>query len=390
MISLPLPRVFGDHTGAQIGRTAVPTIDRDGVSIHYETHGSGPPLLLSHGYGATCRMWDGQIAAFANRYRVILWDMRGHGQSADPAQPTLYSQALSVGDMAAVLDACGEERAIVGGLSLGGVMSLAFYIAKPERVVALLLCDTGPGFRNPEARERWNERAEARARDLEEHGLAVMGGGAETRLGGHRSARGLAGAARGMLKQRTSDLIDSLPGIAVPTLVLVGSEDKNFLSAADYMTGKIGGAQKAVILNAGHAANLDQPAAFNRAVEGFLAGLDRADLDALTTLNRDYIRSVQAGDVQRFAEILAADFLCSNPDGSLADKAAFLKQTAQPVTITGLVAEDVKIRILGDVAIIHARTSYRTAVGEQRHGRYTDVWARRDGQWLAVSAHVTR
>ena len=116
----------------------------------------------------------------------------------------------------------------------------------------------------------------------------------------------------------------------------------------------------------------------------------QSDLDALSALNRDYIHSVQHGDVQRFDEILAEDFLCSNPDGSLVDKRGFLAQTAQPVTISGLAIEDVRVRILGDVAIIHARTSYTTASGEHRHGRYTDVWARRAGTWLAVSAHVTR
>ena len=116
----------------------------------------------------------------------------------------------------------------------------------------------------------------------------------------------------------------------------------------------------------------------------------QADIDALTALNREYIHSVQHGDVRRFDEILAKDFLCSNPDGSLVDKNQFLAQTARPVTITGLEAQDVKVRLLGDVAIIHARTSYTTADGAQRYGRYTDVWARRNGKWLAVSAHVTR
>jgi ketosteroid isomerase-like protein len=116
----------------------------------------------------------------------------------------------------------------------------------------------------------------------------------------------------------------------------------------------------------------------------------RSDLDALTALNRDYIHSVQHGDVGRFDEILAEDFLCSNPDGSLVDKKRFLAQTARPVTITGLAIDDVQVRVLGDVAIIHARTSYATADGERRNGRYTDVWARREGKWLAVSAHVTR
>jgi len=115
-----------------------------------------------------------------------------------------------------------------------------------------------------------------------------------------------------------------------------------------------------------------------------------SDIDVLTALNHDYIQSVQHGDVQRFAEILADDFLCSNPDGSLVDKKQFLAQTARPVTISGLSVEDVRVRILGDVAIIHARTSYITANGEQRNGRYADVWARRDGGWLAESAHVTR
>ena len=254
---------------------------RDGVAIHYEVHGPGdkavPAVLLSHGYGATCRMWDGQIAALAERYRVILWDMRGHGRSGDPADAALYSQALTVGDMAAVLDACGEERAVIGGLSLGGVMSLALHLAYPERVRALMLFDTGPGFRNPEARQRWNAQAEARAHRLEEQGLAALGGGTEARLGTHRSARGLAGAARGMLAQEGSALIDSLPTIAVPTLVLVGSEDTNFLGAADYMAGKIAGAKKVVIPGAGHAANLDRPDAFNAAVLDFLAGLPRAE-----------------------------------------------------------------------------------------------------------------
>jgi hypothetical protein len=89
-------------------------------------------------------------------------------------------------------------------------------------------------------------------------------------------------------------------------------------------------------------------------------------------------------------EILAEDFLCSNPDGSLVDRAAFLAQTARPVTISNLEARDVMVRLLGDVAIIHARTTYTLPDGRQGAGRYTDVWARRAGRWLAVSAHVTR
>lgn len=116
----------------------------------------------------------------------------------------------------------------------------------------------------------------------------------------------------------------------------------------------------------------------------------KADLDTLAQLNRDYIDAVQNSDVARFDQILAADFRCSNPDGTLIDREGFLAQTARPVTISNLAANDVEIRLFGDVAIIHATTSYTLPDGSPGHGRYTDVWARHDGQWLAVSAHVTR
>jgi ketosteroid isomerase-like protein len=116
----------------------------------------------------------------------------------------------------------------------------------------------------------------------------------------------------------------------------------------------------------------------------------RNDLAELTSLNRDYVNSVQTSDVKRFDEILADDFYCSNPDKSLVDRAGFLKQTAALVTIKNLEAHDVKIRIMGDFAIIHASTSYTTPDGKPGAGRYTDCWARQNGRWLAVSAHVSR
>jgi ketosteroid isomerase-like protein len=123
------------------------------------------------------------------------------------------------------------------------------------------------------------------------------------------------------------------------------------------------------------------------AQNGRMTNIDHA---TLTALNISYIASVQNGDVARFEQILDADFYCSHPDGSLADRATFLKQTAQPVTITGLVADDVKVRIFGDTAIIHGRTNYTTGEGRKAQGRYTDVWVRRGETWKCVSAHVTR
>jgi pimeloyl-ACP methyl ester carboxylesterase len=254
----------------------VPFLDRNGVKIYYEEHGRGPPVLLSHGYSATCRVWDGQIAPLAARHRLILWDMRGHGETDDPEDPAAYSAALTVEDMAALLRHCGIEHAVIGGLSLGGYVSLAFHLAHPEMVRPLMLFDTGPGFRNANARQAWNERAQQRADDLDARGFAALGQSDEVRASKHRSARGLAGAARGMLAQTGDHIIAGLDKIAVPTLVLVGADDTHFLGAADYMARKIPGATRVTIPNAGHASNLHQPAAFNRAVADFLAGLPAA------------------------------------------------------------------------------------------------------------------
>jgi pimeloyl-ACP methyl ester carboxylesterase len=252
----------------------MPYIDRDSVHIYFEDHGSGPAILLSHGYSATSRMWQRQVEALATRYRVLTWDMRGHGESDSPDAPALYSEAATVEDMAAILQHCGVESAVVGGLSLGGYMSLAFYLRYPEQVRALMLFDTGPGYRNPEARGGWNRLAERRAQVLEADGLdALRGGGDEVRMSLHHSAAGLAYAARGMLAQFDARVIDALPHIAVPTLVLVGARDEAFLVASNVMATRIPHAAKVVLADAGHAANLDQPAAFNQAVEQFLSTL---------------------------------------------------------------------------------------------------------------------
>jgi ketosteroid isomerase-like protein len=121
-----------------------------------------------------------------------------------------------------------------------------------------------------------------------------------------------------------------------------------------------------------------------------MATNNNADLEALHHLNRTYIDAVQAGDVECFEEILAETFYCSNPDGSFVDRDGFLAQTARKVTMTDLRAHDVLIRFFGEIAIIHARTSYLLADRRQGSGRYTDVWARIDGKWKALSAHVTR
>ena len=113
-------------------------------------------------------------------------------------------------------------------------------------------------------------------------------------------------------------------------------------------------------------------------------------MDILQELNADYIRSVRESDVAWFERHLADDFVNSNPDGTLVDRAGFLAQIARPLVVRDFRCDDVLIRLLGDVAIIHARTLYTKPDGSQGAGRYTDVWARRRGEWLCVCADVTR
>ena len=115
-----------------------------------------------------------------------------------------------------------------------------------------------------------------------------------------------------------------------------------------------------------------------------------ADYKTLTDLNELYIRCVIRADAEQFETILADDFLCSNPDGSLLDRQEFLNRVRGAVPLEHMDISDVRIRILDSVAIIHAKTSFASIEGKRGIGRYTDVWARRDGKWLAVSAHVTR
>jgi pimeloyl-ACP methyl ester carboxylesterase len=255
---------------------AMPKLNRDGIQIYYEVHGAGPPLLLTHGYSSTSAMWQGQIEALSKRHKLVLWDMRGHGQSDYPDDPAAYSEALTIADMAALLDEVGARSAIVGGLSLGGYMALAFYRAHPERVRALLIIDTGPGFKKDEAREAWNKRAYETAERLEREGLAVLKSLSRERSdAAHRDASGLTRAARGLLTQRDARVIELLPNVKVPSLIVVGADDAPFLAASDYMAAKIPAAKKVVIPAAGHAVNIDQPQAFIDAVLPFLDGIPR-------------------------------------------------------------------------------------------------------------------
>lgn len=248
-------------------------IEWHGVRITYHSAGSGPAVLLTHGFGATCDMWRGQIDAFGQSHRIITWDMLGHGASDSPDDAALYSEAGTLKAMAAILDSCGVRDAVIGGHSLGGYMSLAFYLKYPERTRALMLFNTGPGYKSDSARAQWNGMAEKQAQAFAGKGLAALGQSEETKIARHQSALGLEHGARGMLAQRDARIIESLPHITVPALIVVGAKDRGYLAATDYMSDKIPGSRKVIVPDAGHATNLHQPAAFNAAVGDFLATL---------------------------------------------------------------------------------------------------------------------
>jgi len=244
----------------------------DGVNLAFQVHNpqaSGVPLFLTHGFGATAGMWNPNIDALSADRPVIVWDQRGHGSSDAPDEMACYSEEISVADMAAILDAVGADRAVVGGMSLGGYLSLAFHLTHPQRVAALVLVDTGPGYRKDEARDKWNAWVERRARELEQ-GPTDAEGSAELAQAVHEHPEGLPRAARGVMAQKDARVITSLDSIAVPALVIVGAQDTDFLAGTDYMHRHIPNSRKVVIDNAGHAANMDQPEVFNAAVRELL------------------------------------------------------------------------------------------------------------------------
>lgn len=232
---------------------------------------SASTMLMTHGYAASSHMFAGNAAAIAHRHRVISWDVRGHGSSDAPSDPASYSVDLAVADMLAVLDHAGVDRAVLAGHSLGGFLSLRFHLAHPDRVQGLVLIDTGPGYRNSQARMGWNKMANGFATALDQRGFAGHAGGVEFDPSVHRHGpHGLALAARGILTQHDAAVIESLPTIAVPALVIVGSGDEPFLAGSRYMASKIPIAQLVVIEGAGHAPNVSHAAEFDGVVASFL------------------------------------------------------------------------------------------------------------------------
>jgi len=261
----------------------MPHVEIDGRRIHYrDGGGGGTPLLLFHAFPFDGRMWEGEIAALRDRFRVVAPDLSGFGQSTVPADPASYSVDRWAEEGRAVLDACGVERAIVGGCSMGGYVSFAFLRRHPDRVAGLLLVDTRAEADGEEARAG----REASQREVREGGRDAFLARMRGRLLAPASAadpalveriatlmdQPAAGIVGGLeaLKNRPDSTPD-LPKIDVPTLIVVGEADVvTPPELSERMRAAIPGARLVVLPGAGHLANLEAPEAFHRALDGLL------------------------------------------------------------------------------------------------------------------------
>ncbi len=266
-------------------------IAEDGVSLYVESHGDGIPVILSNGLCTTCENFRPQVDAFVGAgVQLILWDYRGHGRSESPDDPAAYTLDHVLGDLRCVLDwAVPGGRAVLGGISFGGLASLHFAHRNPARVRGLLLIATGPGFKDPQAAARWSASSERSASLIENEGpLAFVRGRAAPSLIGLDPQRPAAQAAsRAIARQdpvglvhfqrqiaaRVPSIIDQLREIACPALVVVGEADDAFARAADVLTARLPRAERRTIPRAGHIVNIDEADAFNAVALEFLKKL---------------------------------------------------------------------------------------------------------------------
>jgi pimeloyl-ACP methyl ester carboxylesterase len=257
------------------------------VRLYTEVHGEGLPVLFSCPLNTTCENWRPQVGPLeAAGFRVVLWDYRGHGRSGAPDDPTAYSIEQVVDDLGRVLDhAAPGEPAALAGLSFGGLASLHFTLRHPERVCALLLIDSGPGFKNPKAQARWTASCEKTSSFIEAKGMAEFAArateltvGRDLELPAARAAQAAIAAqpAHGLahfgrcIAGPAPPVIDQLPEIEQPVLVLVGEKDEAYLRAAEVMAAKLPRAESVTLAGAGHVVNIEAAEAFNAAALAFL------------------------------------------------------------------------------------------------------------------------
>jgi len=266
----------------------------DGVRLYYETTGSGTPLIFVHEYAGDYRSWAPQVRHFKERYQAITFNARGYPPSDVPEAVNSYSQDRAADDIAAVLDDLSIDRAHVVGLSMGSFATLHFGFRHPDRARSLTVAGCGYGA-EPAQRERFRAEAAAIAQSIDDEGMDAFA--ARYALGptrvqlqnkdprGHdefrkmlaeHSALGSRNTQLGVQRERPSlyDLTDEMKSLRVPTLVLTGDEDWPCLQPALLLKQMIPTAALAVMVNCGHAINVEDPDRFNDHLDSFLAQVD--------------------------------------------------------------------------------------------------------------------
>jgi pimeloyl-ACP methyl ester carboxylesterase len=265
----------------------------NGIHLSYEDVGQGTPIVFVHEFAGDARSWQPQVRFFSRRYRTIAYDARGYPPSDVPEDPDAYSQRQAVDDLRGLMDALGIAKAHVCGLSMGGYATLHFGLTYPERALSLVVA--GCGYGSGGDRADFKKDVELTVRRFEADGMAKA---AELYSRGPTrvqfldkdpqgwqefhdqlaagSAKGHALTMRGVQLTRPSvfDLGDRMEKLEVPTLVMTGDEDEPCLEPALYMKRKIPTAGLVVFPKSGHAINLEEPDAFNRAVLDFLTAVD--------------------------------------------------------------------------------------------------------------------
>ena len=267
----------------------MPEIKVNDIRMHYEVTGAGQPLVLLHSYPTHGAVWSPQVPALASDRRIIVYDIRGFGNSEAPRSESAYSQEQSIADLAALLDHLKIAKADLCGFSMGGNIALNFALAYPARVSRLILTGTGAGTGDGSAFARvcnaWAEAADKNG--IEGFAREIMANPLFTEYGDRgevqrermrrlitaNSAHGVAHTARQVLAKRpTIDaLAPRLKTLPVATLVIAGSADAGCISAGKIMTDMIPNARLQVIPATGHFSNLEEPETVNDLVRGFLA-----------------------------------------------------------------------------------------------------------------------
>lgn len=267
----------------------MPSFSIDGARLHVETAGTGPALVLLHGFTGSAESWRGHTEVFAARYTTVVPDLLGHGASEAPPDPRRYAVAHAVEDVIGIMDRLAIRRAALLGYSMGGRVALATAIAAPERVVALVLESASPGLRGHEARLARAARDAALADAIERDGLPAfvdrwereaifatqenLPGEVREALRAQRLQQdptGLANSLRGFGQGVMPPLHDFLPGVAAPTLIVAGALDPRYVEIGEAMRDAMPRARLVVVPRAGHAVHLEQPEAFRHVVLEFL------------------------------------------------------------------------------------------------------------------------